>query len=176
MVKHNMTNIEKIEMIAKLVINSYNSQYESALKLDVNNIQGKSRVGRINKARVMFAAVCRGVTDISLQQIGNFIGRSHSDIIHLSGISHESFYFHDPVYHSIYEAVVSEYLNKVGVYEYVMYDIRAYAQKMLRLEQDVRDAKKQLMEMLNGTRDDKNETIVVRRRRLIEELNQLENA
>ena len=171
-----MTNEEKIETIARLVINSYNSQYESAMKIEVKDIQGKSRVARMNKARVMFAAVCRGVTDISLQQIGKFINRSHCDIIHLSGISHESFYFHDPVYHSIYEAVVSEYLNKVGVYEYVMYDVRAYAQKMLRLEQDVRDEKKQLMEMLNGTRDAEKETIVVRRRRLIDELNQLENA
>jgi len=167
-----MENKEKMEMIADMVLNAYNSQFTSEKKLNFNDIYGKSRIARFNKARVMLAAVIRNLTDISLQEIGKFINRSHCDIIHLSGISHESFYFHDPVYHSVYESVVSLYLNKIGIYEYTLYDVRSYAQRVLRMEQEVRDAKQELMHMLNGTRE--GDVVTVRRRKLIEELNELE--
>jgi hypothetical protein len=121
----------------------------------------------------MTATLIRNLTDASLHEIGRFLDRDHANIIHLTTVAHESFYFHEPMYKSVYDDVVSKYLGEVGNYEYVMYDIRAYAQKVLSLEMAVKSMKSELMCMLNGTKED--DRVTFRRKKLLEELNKLEH-
>lgn len=169
-----MNKTEKMNTIIKMVMNRYNTIYDSAERLSIDDIKGRSRIGRKNKARIMTATVIRNLTDASLSEIGNFIGgRDHASVLHLTTTAHESFYFHDPVYKIVYEDVISKYLGDVDEYEYVMYDIRSYAQKVIRLEGEVFRMKSELMHMMNGTTSE--ERVTFKRKKLIEELNQLEH-
>jgi translation initiation factor 2 beta subunit (eIF-2beta)/eIF-5 len=163
-----MENTEKMETILAMVINRYNTQYDDGQKINEEGVKGRSRVARLNKARVMTATIIRNLTKAKLQEIGRFINRDHANVIHLSTVSHDAFYLHDPLYKVVYEDVVSLYLGKVGSMEYVLYDVRSYIQKILKLELEVQGCKNELMSMLNGSVE--GESIKAKRQRILTEL------
>lgn len=166
-----MTNEEKMQKILTMVVNRYNTQYDDSQKISEDGVRGRSRVARLNKARVMTATIIRNLTKSKLQEIGRFINRDHANVIHLSTVSHDAFYLHDPLYKLVYEDVVSLYLGNVGDIEYVMYDVRSYIQRVLQLELEVQSCKNELMSMLNGTIDGEN--IKAKRQRILKELQKI---
>jgi chromosomal replication initiator protein len=50
--------------------------------LDADALTGKSRAGRINTARQVAMYLSRELTDLSLPQIGDVFGRSHTTVLH----------------------------------------------------------------------------------------------
>lgn len=51
-------------------------------QLTVNDLTGKKRAGRINQARQMAMYMIREMTELSLPQIGEVFGRSHTTVLH----------------------------------------------------------------------------------------------
>jgi len=81
---------------------------EMATKVDQKSITGTCRKKPIVLARHLFCYTCKKHTDLTLMQIGNFINRHHSTVIHSLDLISDMIYIDDEL--------TKDYLNKIDTY------------------------------------------------------------